>query len=125
MFYGVFMVYFLENKIEVETLHQEVTYIYESETFEGLSLIIRTSLQAMYINVSSVVVNENTESKYRATTISTLNLLNNIPYVLTAFFLGSLADHYSAVMLATFLGGFLLLLLIAQSLSLFKRSVVY
>lgn len=88
----------------------------------GLSLLIRSSLQAIYINVSSVTINNHTESRYRATTLSTFNLIKNIPYVLTAYFLGSFADQYSAINLAVILGLILLILLIYPSINLFKKS---
>ena len=65
--------------------------------FGGISLIIRSALQATYGNYSSILINQHTESSNRATTISTFNLFKNIPYVLTAYALGALADHYSAM----------------------------
>lgn len=80
----------------------------------GLSLLFRSSLQSVYNSVGSVIINENTESKYRATTISTFNMFKNIPYVLTAYFFGSLADSYSAKLIAFILGIILFVLVIFQ-----------
>src|SRR2546423_1137885 len=74
----------------------------------GILLIFRSSLQAMYINLSSVFINHHTESKYRATTLSTFSLLRNIPYLIAAYFLGSFADTYSAIVLSSILGIILL-----------------
>jgi MFS family permease len=74
----------------------------------GLSLIVRTSLVSVFNNLRSETINANTESKYRATTISTFNLLQNIPYVLTALLIGSLADTFSARTMALVLGILLL-----------------
>lgn len=81
----------------------------------GLTLVLRSSLQAVYGNVSSVLINETTESQYRATTLSTFNLMKNIPYVASAFFIGSLADHFSAINIAFFLGMILLVLIAFQA----------
>src|SRR3990167_7067795 len=80
----------------------------------GTSLLFRSSLQVMFSNLSSIVINKNTESKYRATTLSTFNMLKNIPYVLTAFFIGSLADKFSAKIIAFWLGIILFGLLFFQ-----------
>lgn len=74
----------------------------------GLLLLIRFTMQTVFENVASEAINHSTESSYRATTLSTFNLLQSIPYVFTAFFLGSLADTYSAITLAFILGIFLL-----------------
>lgn len=75
----------------------------------GLSVIFRASLHANYDNITSVILNRNTESKYRATTLSTFNMLSKIPYVLVAYFVGYLMDVYTAVNFSFMLGGMLLL----------------
>lgn len=80
----------------------------------SISLIIRQSMQVIFENLSSITINENTPSKYRATTLSTFNLLKNLPYVFTAYFLGTLADWYSAKTLAFFLGIILIVLIYLQ-----------
>ena len=80
----------------------------------GISLFIRASLQSIFDNVTSVIINNNTESKYRATTLSTFNMIKNIPYVLSAYIIGSLADTYSARNLAFGLGVVLLVFLVVQ-----------
>jgi len=89
----------------------------------GISLALRSSLQAAYGNYSSVLVNEQTDSNKRATTLSTFNLFKNIPYVFTAYFLGSLADQFSAVNTAAILGFILIVLLVAQVLTSSKQTV--
>lgn len=71
-------------------------------------LLTRFTMQTVFDNLSSEIINHNTDSAYRATTLSTFNLIQSIPYVLTAFFLGALADIYSAITLAFLLGLFLL-----------------
>jgi len=80
----------------------------------GIMLIFRVSLESIFSNLTSIIINQTTESAYRATTLSTFNLLQNIPYVLTAYYLGSLADHYSAINVAVFLGVTLITLIFIQ-----------
>jgi MFS family permease len=80
----------------------------------GISLLLGTSFQALTGNFISIAINENTQSRYRATTLSTFNMFKNIPYVLGAYFIGSLADIYSAKWLAFSLGVGLVAFLILQ-----------
>ncbi len=80
----------------------------------GMSLLFRSSLQVIYLNFVSVGINSVTESKYRATTLSVFNMIKNIPYVLTAYFIGGLSDNYTAKIIAGWIGGCLLLLVIIQ-----------
>ena len=79
-----------------------------------LSIIFRSSFQSIYFSLASIAINKNTESKYRATTLSTFNMINNIPYVCTAFFVGSLADKYSAKNISQYLGIILIIFLSFQ-----------
>jgi MFS family permease len=85
-------------------------------TIGGLTLALRSSLHSIFGNLYSIVINNNTESKYRATTLSTFNMIKNTPYVLTAYFIGSLSDKLSARTIALYLGvvliGFILIQLI-------------
>ncbi|MBP9759181.1 MFS transporter [Candidatus Dojkabacteria bacterium] len=85
----------------------------------GLSLIMRSSLQGIFGNLSSVVINNNTESKFRATTISTFNMIKNIPYLLMAYFIGSVSDIISAKNVSMYLGLSLIFLLL---ISLFRSK---
>jgi len=80
----------------------------------GMSLLFRSSLQVIYLNFVSVGINSVTESKYRATTLSVFNMIKNIPYVLTAYFIGGLSDIYTAKIIAGWIGGCLFLLVIIQ-----------
>jgi len=82
----------------------------------GISLTLRASFQAVYMNLTSIAINENTESKYRATTLSTFNMIKNTPYLLLAYFIGFLADSYSAKIVAMILGIFLGGIVLLQSL---------
>jgi MFS family permease len=70
----------------------------------GLSLAFRSSLHSIFGNLYSTLINNNTDSKFRATTLSTFNMIKNTPYVLTAFFIGSLSDKFSAKTIALYLG---------------------
>jgi hypothetical protein len=85
----------------------------------GISLILRSSLQGIFGNLSSVVINNNTESKYRATTISTFNMIKNVPYVLTAYFIGGISDLLSAKIVSMYLG---IALVGLVAISLFRRK---
>ncbi|MFA6006022.1 MAG: MFS transporter [Patescibacteria group bacterium] len=89
----------------------------------GISLTLRTSFESIFNNLSSVTINATTESKNRATTLSTFNMVKNLPYVLTAFFVGFLADKFSARYVTAFLGGALVLFLFYQ-LSVIKKQRV-
>ncbi|QQG42195.1 MAG: MFS transporter [Candidatus Woesebacteria bacterium] len=80
----------------------------------GLSLVFRSSLEAISGNLASIAINQNTDSKFRATTISTFNMIKNIPYVLSAYFIGSLSDKISAKTTAMYLGILLLGFILAQ-----------
>lgn len=70
----------------------------------GGVLIIRNASITLYHNFSSILVNKHTESRYRATTLSTFNMLKNIPYMASAYLIGHLADSFSAKYTAALLG---------------------
>jgi len=80
----------------------------------GITLTFRSSLEAVFGNITSVIINQNTESKYRATTLSTFNMIKNLPYVLSAYFIGSISDQLSAKTTAMYLGIFLLIFIFAH-----------
>lgn len=88
----------------------------------GLSLIFRSSLQSVFGNLSSIKINDNTDSEYRATTLSTFNMIKNVPYVLSAYFIGSVSDFISAKMVSFYLG-IVLLGFLGISLIRSKRNV--
>lgn len=90
----------------------------------GISLTLRTAFEGIFGNLTSIMVNNNTESKYRATTISTFNMIKNLPYVLTAFFIGSLADRFSAKYVAVFLGVVLFFFVLMQLRTIRKARMV-
>lgn len=90
----------------------------------GLSIALRAFFQTVYMNASSILVNKQIDSKYRTTTLSSFNLLKNIPYVLTAYFLGGFADKFTAGRLAFLLGIALILFIIPQIFLYNKRKLV-
>ena len=87
----------------------------------GLTLALRSSLHSIFGNLYSIAINNNTESKYRATTLSTFNMMKNTPYVLTAYFIGALSDKLSAKTIALYLGIALIIFILVQTIP-FKRS---
>ena len=90
--------------------------------FGGVSLALRASFQSIFENTSSIIINNHTESKYRATTLSTFNMMSNVPYVLGAYLVGVLADVYSARYMALVLGVAMLVLLVAQVKFMKKKT---
>lgn len=90
----------------------------------GLSLILRSSLQSVFGNLASIEINNNTDSEYRATTLSTFNMIKNIPYVLTAYFIGSVSDLISAKVVSLYLGVVLIVLLITSLLGTKRNATI-
>ena len=78
-------------------------------TLGGLTIIFRAAMHSNYDNIASVMINNNTESMYRATTISTFNMLSKIPYALLAYPIGTAMDIYSPANFAFGLGTVLLI----------------
>jgi len=61
-------------------------------TIFGLILFLRVIMEVVYENASSVIINKNTESRVRATTLSSLSLLRSLPYAIGGTFAGVLVD---------------------------------
>jgi MFS family permease len=80
----------------------------------GAALFARVIFQVIFRNLVSVAINNEIESKYRATTLSTFNLLKNIPYIIVAYYIGYLMDLFTARIFAAGLGIILLLVLFVQ-----------
>lgn len=74
----------------------------------GISVVVRFVFTTMAGNIASVWVNKNTESKYRATTLSTFNLIAHLPYGIMAYFLGTVMQALSGKLFAFWLGIILL-----------------
>jgi len=76
----------------------------------AILILLWAGLNAISTNIDSSVVNHHTQSKYRATTISTLMMLKRVPYIVFAYFIGNLIDQFS-VRNITFVFGIALLLI--------------
>lgn len=67
----------------------------------GVILLLRVIMEVVYENATSVMINKHTESKVRATTLSSLSLLRSLPYAVGGTFMGELvqvsggARHFS------------------------------
>jgi|APSaa5957512622_1039677.scaffolds.fasta_scaffold05723_4 MFS family permease len=92
--------------------------IFLSKYLGGLALFGTAAIHHINKNITSDIVNQSTKSKYRATTLSTFNLLTIIPFALTAIFIGKFIDQFSARLFATYFG----LSLFAITLYLLKNS---
>jgi MFS family permease len=82
----------------------------------GFAILFRSSLEAVYENLTSILINQQTASAHRATTLSAFNLLKSIPYACLAFSFGVLTNHYTAIKVAEGLGVILLFLIMLQLL---------
>ncbi len=82
----------------------------------GVGLIIlRISSSTTFRNSRSVIINREISSNNRATTLSTLNLLTELPYALTAGIIGGYMDHTSPNQFAWMVGvGIMVALVIIQ-----------
>ncbi|HOU75550.1 MAG TPA: hypothetical protein PK957_00300 [Candidatus Dojkabacteria bacterium] len=58
----------------------------------GLGLILRYSLDPLINNKFSDYINKNVESKHRATSISTFEMIRRIPYTFSIILLGYISD---------------------------------
>lgn len=88
-----------------------------------LGIILRNAAQPIIDTIGSNQINANTESKYRATTLSAFQMLKKIPYVFTAYFLGRAMDIIS---IKTFTFGFgllFVLVIITTTLTNVRKSL--
>lgn len=83
-------------------------------------VISRDGILQVFGNNANALINKTTESKYRATTLSTYSMLANIPYVLLAYQLGRFMDIWS-VNQVVFVLGVLLLFIGLAAMSIKKR----
>lgn len=84
--------------------------------FGAFLIMARISSSTTFRNTRSSIINSLIDSKSRATTISTLSLLSQLPMALMAYFLGDLIDRTSPNSVAWVLGVCLALILISQNL---------
>lgn len=90
--------------------------------FGAILLLLRHGVQTFFGNYQSIRLNKVISSKYRVTTLSTFSLLRNIPYVLTATFIGALMNIYSAKLFSFYFGIIFLISLLI--LYLFQQGLV-
>jgi MFS family permease len=83
---------------------------------------ILTGTYAINQVIQSDIVNQKVSSKYRATTLSTMNMLISLPYVLTAIVLGYFADLYSVQNVIFVLGVAMIFLVIIFSLNSWRLN---
>lgn len=67
-------------------------------------LFIRYGVQTVFDNYQSTKINSIADSRYRATTLSTFNLMRNIPYVFAATGIGVLMNIYTAKLFSFYFG---------------------
>lgn len=91
----------------------------------GLFWILRSASQRLVDNTTSIFINTNTESKYRATTLSTFNMLQSLPYAMVAFYIGVVMDKISAKNVAGILGIIILAIFLLFNLFFFKNVKPY
>lgn len=89
-----------------------------------ISILLSSAFLAILTNLTSIIINKNTESKYRATTLSTFNMVKNIPYVLCAYFIGTLSDSISAKNSAFVLGVILVFFLVFQTIKVQSNNKI-
>lgn len=89
--------------------------------FGGLILILRQVGDSFFENLSSNVINNSVPSKFRATSISTFNMIKQLPYAVGAFFLGAIMDSITARKFSFILGILLLILLVINYFNLHKN----
>ena len=81
-----------------------------------LVLGLRWSVQSIFDVVSSDTINQKIESDFRATTLSSFNMLKNLPYAFTAVVLGGAMDGLGVRNFAYFLGLGLMIFVIGARL---------
>lgn len=67
-------------------------------------IMSRNGLLEVFGNTANAIINQNVRSQYRATALSSYNMLASIPYVVTAFLIGSFADNHSVNSVTVWLG---------------------
>lgn len=82
----------------------------------SILLISRTAIMAIHSNYQSTLLNQHIESKYRATTLSSFNLIKTLPYAISAPFLGVYMQQITAKNFAFFVAMVLMVIVTGQSL---------
>lgn len=87
-------------------------------------IILRISSSTTFGNAKSIIMNRLISSKNRATALSTLTLLSQIPFTLSFYFVGRYIDSNSPNNFALILGGILLVTLFPQLAIIIKQFKV-
>ncbi len=88
----------------------------------GLTVYTRAVFGQIMLNLTSEEINKDIMSKFRATTLSTFNMLKSLPYAIFAVLIGHLMDLYTARNFAFWFGAGFLLVVIAQVFVLSKKK---
>jgi len=91
-----------------------------------LAILYRSFFSPNLDTISSDMINNEVDSKYRTTTLSTFNLIKNLPYAVSIIFIGrwldnSYASHVSFYLSILFIILFLFLTIITKRHKLFKK----
>lgn len=96
-------------------------------TLGALLIILRIASSTTFRNGRSIIFNRIFSSKNRATALSTLNLLSNLPYVVFAYLIGDTIDKTSpnqfSLVLGVLLFAVLTLLVIVRKVHVVKQMV--
>jgi MFS family permease len=88
----------------------------------GITILLRSGPHQILENVSSIIVNKNTESKYRATTLSTFAMATSLPYAFFAIYVGTIMDTFSAKNVTGVIGLFVLCIVFIFTLFILPRN---
>jgi hypothetical protein len=88
----------------------------------SILLIGRSAIMAMHNNYQSSLLNHSISSKYRATTLSSFNLIKTLPYALSAPFLGIYMQQVTARNFAFYLA--LAMIIVVTIQSILKKQIL-
>ena len=89
----------------------------------GLTIYTRAIFGQIMLNSALEEVNRGIVSKFRATTLSTFNMLKSLPYAIFAVLIGHLMDVYTARNFAFWFGAGFVLVVLGEALILNKNKV--
>jgi MFS family permease len=87
-------------------------------------IMLRNGILEIFGNSASKNINKTTQSKYRATTLSTYSMLASIPYIAGAYMIGKLMDTYSVHVVTSWLGLALAIITLVALLMLPKLNKI-
>ncbi|MBP9690996.1 MFS transporter [Candidatus Woesebacteria bacterium] len=67
-------------------------------------ILIRDGILQIFGNTANAAINAATDSKYRATTLSTYNMISSIPYLFLAYYIGTLMDLWTVNSVTVMIG---------------------